>query len=124
MQNEKGMTINVSCIYEFNVKNFVFHFSTTSFNLPICHILSLKELFNFCFHLLFFSEEKKIDYSLVVQIKSRILIACQGCRFRGNENLMCVCCVYSHRGELEMVALVPMFVIVLLYFTTFKLFQN
>ena len=34
---------------------------------------------------------------------------------------MCVC---SHRGELEKVALVPMFVVVLLNIKTFKLFQN
>lgn len=81
---KKGMAVNVSCSYEF--KTFIFHFSATSFSLPICHILSPKELFNFCFHLVFFSGEKKVDFSLVVQIKSRILMACQGCRFRENEN--------------------------------------
>lgn len=82
---KKGMAVDVSCSYEFNFKTFIFHFSTTSFNLPTCHILSTKELI-FVFICFSFQERKKIDYSLVVQIKSRILMVCRGCWFRENEN--------------------------------------
>lgn len=41
------MAVNFICSYEFNIKAFIFHSSTTSLNLPICHFLSPRELLNF-----------------------------------------------------------------------------